>query len=713
MTKGSGVTELDILEYSSRSPQGLCASPRSTLRLPIAETPVVPWAGVNSWVAISGDYGATADDGTDDSKAIQQAIDDGAETIFLQPGGRYTLVKDVIVRKRLSRIVGIESKIDGKGRFIIEDGMPPTVIIERFASLAGGVIHRSTRTLVLRNLTLARYEGRDMGTGDLFLEDVSMTGPMVLKYQTVWARQLHSEFEGGPWITNHGADLWILGLTATRGQQIVRTRASGQTEILGAHIIASNKAKTQPMFEVDTASLSIAGLKESTPQGNPYFQWIAEERKDNKVSLAASALGSMGAIKILPVYSAFIPRNGNNEMPTADAGPDQLVVLPKEIVALGKVTDDGRGAGLCSTAVEWEKVSGPGRVAYSHYQKPITKMSFTYPGFYWIQLTADDGQLKKRDTVRVAVWDRVLTTKDHNGDGIPSGRGADASIYQADPLGAHGGDSLLQMRFVKDSSVKTFLRFDLSALPGAITDAAIQIKVKPGEDTMPVLWNIYGLKESTDFGSGKLGSKWAEDSIHWNNAPGVSTVGGGYFDVKTRSGGGSDPDHSIYLGQMRWNEDWPFGYYFQSKALTDWLRTDQDKLVTLIFTAETKKRVPDILAAKEQSKVSPPSLYISYMDPNRSVGGELIPGGYRMSEIKVDPVTLQVNFSILVANPQVVRVEVYNEQGKRVLLIHEQQMPGETETPFQFSAKEMETGTYKILVSGEAFQGSKSFVLLN
>jgi len=712
--QGKGTSDLDIYEYSSQDAQQLCSSPKTSLRMPIAETPVVPWGSTGNWVAISGDYGGTTGDGTDDSKSIQQAIDDGAEVIYFNPGGRYTITKDVIIRKHLRRIIGIEAKIDGPGKFIMAEGIPDKVIIERLAGTGGGIVQNSGRTLIIKNASIGSYESREMGAGDLFLEDVSVSGPMVINMQKVWARQLHLDYDGGTQIQNNGGDLWILGLTTTLGQQIIRTHLGGQTEVLGAHIIVGPRAKTQPMFASDTGSISIAGLRESAPAGNAYHLLVSEDRPDFDTALVADAIplnASNG--RTIPLYVGYLPKTGINMPPKVEAGKDQLLVLPRSVGLFGAVDDDGRGSGLCKIPVQWDKVSGSGRVSYAQQKTPSTWASFSYSGVYEMQLTASDGLLSRKDTMHVVAWDRMITTRDHNGDNIPSGRGADAMVSDSAPTRNFGRDSILNVNFYPGHSSKIYARFDLSALPGPVSDAALQFKLKPRTDKAEPVWNVFGLKEAKSYGENRLGSYWSEDTLNWNNAPGNSPAGGGFYDDKQRAGGGADQDYTVFLGQIRMNEKWPFGFYFQSKALTDFIKSDTDKLVTFILTSEAKYAEADFTAAKENGRIQPPALYLNYIDPNRSVGGDIIPGGFKLSPVDVDPVTLQVSFSLLIANPQVVRVELYNEQGRRVMLLFEQQLEGEKLTPFQFSAKDLETGSYKILVTGEAFHGDQTFVLLN
>jgi len=709
--QGKGVTDLDIVEYTSRPATQLCMSPKLSLRLPILETPKVDWGATGNWVAISGDYGGSTT-GADNSKQIQQAIDDGAEVIYFNPGGRYTITKDVVIRKNVRRIIGIESKIDGSGKFIFGDGVSPRVIIERFETFGAGIVHNSNRTLILKDMGIGSYESKEMGAGDLFLEDVTVTGPMQINLQDVWARQLHLDYDGGTQISNNGGNLWVLGLTTFRSQRVVHTHLGGQTEILGAHIIAGIRAKLHPMFTSDSSSLSIAGLRESAPNGFEYQTLIAENRPDQSPILLANTIpaNEVGG-RTIPLYVGYVPKGGFNQAPTVNAGKSQVMVLPHNAALTATVDDDGRGSGLCSLTVEWNKVGGEGRVAFSHQKNVNTWVSFAYPGDYAMQLMASDGKLSRADTTHIIAWDKKISTRDHNGDNVPSGRGADAIISQESPSVNFGKNPELPVVFNSGKSTKLYVRFDLTDLPGPISDAALQFKIKTRKDGQPTIWNIFGLLDKSDYGTGRSNNLWSEDSLTWNNAPGNTDVGGGFYDDAHNTGGGVDPAFTTYLGQVMLKE--PFGYYVHDKHITDFLKKSPHKMATLILTSQPTYAEPDITAAKENMRADPPSLYINYIDPNRSVGGEVIPGGYRMSPVEIDPITVQASFTLLIANPQIVRVEVYNEQGKRVLLLSEKQMEGEKLTTFQFSGRTLETGTYKVLVTGEVFRGTQNFVLLN
>ena len=709
-----GFNGREVREYSSHGTHLLCHTPMESLRLPVAESPEIPWGNPEQWVAIAGDYGGTGGDGTDDSKSIQDAIDDGAETIYFAPGGRYTITKNVIIRKNVRRIIGTESRIDGSGKFIIEDGVPKAVVFERFGALAGGIVHHSKRPLVLRDLIMSSYTSKESGAGDVFLENVSAS-PMVFHYQNVWARQLHMGYDRGAKIVNHGGNIWILGLTTEQGNVIVHNRNRGQLEVVGGHVVSNARAKTHPMFINDSSSISLLGLRETAQQGNPYNQIVRETRgKETKILYARDVAKNASGGATVPLFVGYIPKGGTNLAPQVQAPPDQILVQPRNAALVGKITDDGRADHHCTVPGQWAKLTGPGRVALSHRDEYNTWASFSYSGVYDLSFSGFDGKIKRIDTTRVYVFDRKLTTKDHRGDNIASGRGADAWVSEAQPATNLGTSPELKVWNKAGQSSKMYLKYDLSALPGPVSDAALQFKVRLNRTHKPQIWNVFGLKESKNYGPGMLNEDWKENEIHWNNAPGnLPTEAGGKFDFRKGIGGGVDSTYAQHLGTFEVGTDQSLGSFFRNPLLTEFIKSDQNKIVSFILTEQSKSEEAIVAASKEHPKVDPPALYISYIDANRTVGGSQLPGGFRMSPVEIDIYTLQCSFTLMVGHPQMVSIEVYNEQGRRMMLLAQRELEAERLTPFYFSAKEYRSGNYTIKVVGESFKTEQSFYILN
>jgi hypothetical protein len=120
------------------------------------------------------------------------------------------------------------------------------------------------------------------GRGDIFVTDCSSHVELRQAGQKCWARQLNPEGTSDVGLVqNAGADLWVLG-SKFEGEGVrYRTSAGGRTELLGMFNYHSGNFKgheTSPMFDVDEASFSIAGLREITFGKSTYPIKVREKR---------------------------------------------------------------------------------------------------------------------------------------------------------------------------------------------------------------------------------------------------------------------------------------------------------------------------------------------------------------------------------------------------------------------------------------------------
>jgi DUF1680 family protein len=102
---------------------------------------------------------------------------------------------------------------------------------------------------------------------------------------------------------------------------------------------------------------------------------------------------------------------------TAVAGVDRVVVLPGKTYLNGYAgygfpprRDGRRGAPVAPAvppgpvpAATWSKTSGPGKIAFADAKSAVTTATFSAPGNYVLQLTADNGQTKAASTLNVKV----------------------------------------------------------------------------------------------------------------------------------------------------------------------------------------------------------------------------------------------------------------------------------------------------------------------
>jgi hypothetical protein len=91
-----------------------------------------------------------------------------------------------------------------------------------------------------------------------------------------------------------------------------------------------------------------------------------------------------------------------NRPPTVDAGPDQTITLPATASLTGSVTDDGLPGPPPTLSASWQKLSGPGTVAFGD-DASSTTAAFSEAGSYVLELTGSDGDLSTTDTVAVRV----------------------------------------------------------------------------------------------------------------------------------------------------------------------------------------------------------------------------------------------------------------------------------------------------------------------
>ena len=262
-----------VAEYSSHPVTSPFPSKLTSLRLPILETPDAPRDDPASWATVD-DFGADPTAQQDSSKAIQQAMDSGASTIFFP--GHYALASTVLVRGNVRRILGIGGQVDYAKKvspdFRVLAGASDVVTFEHFANVGGGIENTTNRTLVLRSIGSQVFS---RGTGTLFLEDVA-GHELSVKNQTVFARQLNIENEGTH-LLNDGGSVWILGYKTERGGCLIDTQRGGSTEVFGTFSYTTTQGKLAPMFINDNSTV-FACFQEVCYNGDPFQVLIRETR---------------------------------------------------------------------------------------------------------------------------------------------------------------------------------------------------------------------------------------------------------------------------------------------------------------------------------------------------------------------------------------------------------------------------------------------------
>ena len=269
-----------ITEYvSHRSPNRFPGQVRQSLNLPIEETPKFSWEqDMSQWVSVN-EFGARGDGLTDDTQAIQRAMDVGTSVVYFQPG-TYLIDSTVTIPSHVQRVNFMYSDLvaganlqsrERQGTFKVTGESDKPLIIEdlfAFELYFGGhylIDHASCRTVVLSDLHTqvgAMYKNSVSG-GKVFIENVCTTDQFPpyrncfsFTGQQVWARQLNPE-RANPEVLNQGSKLWVFGFKTEKSGTAFYTTKGGYTEVLGGIFNISRAADSSPMIMNHNSHVSV------------------------------------------------------------------------------------------------------------------------------------------------------------------------------------------------------------------------------------------------------------------------------------------------------------------------------------------------------------------------------------------------------------------------------------------------------------------------
>lgn len=289
-----------VSEFVSNSVLHLFPSPRKALNLPILNSPEFN-EDVSKWVSVTA-FGAKPNDDIDDTIAIQKAMDSGKLTVYF-PTGAYKISSTIRVRGNVRKIAGMNSFIEPmpssqlpNPSFRYEPGTSGPLIVERF-NVNGWSEQASPQTLVLRDCGHGNYRSTK-GAGLLFGENVMIGQWRFEPGQSIWLRQLNTEFTGVTRLVNNGAKLWILGLKTEDPYTVVETKGGGKTEVLGGLLYPGQGAKAVPTNDVafinNNSQVSLVYVTGVDGGGQDYTVHVQETRDTVTKKLMKSAIPNRG-----------------------------------------------------------------------------------------------------------------------------------------------------------------------------------------------------------------------------------------------------------------------------------------------------------------------------------------------------------------------------------------------------------------------------------
>ena len=250
----------------------------SSLRLPVKETPLIPWEeDLSKWVILD-------DSAENDTVSIQTAIDEGvkngATTVCFKPGqGHYNVTGSIRIHGSINRVLGMDCRVDisdpngvfKKGTPVIDFGKikGSRVIVERFFLFGGWDGPKSEamfgnsggNTVIVQSIGLSGSVKTVESKGEWFIDDVAPGREATLRIgagEKVWLRQFNPESPAAVMMEVDGGTLWLLGLkTEGRATHLV-AKNNAVCEILGGLSYQSwgGQDLDPPMFIVEDSTFA-------------------------------------------------------------------------------------------------------------------------------------------------------------------------------------------------------------------------------------------------------------------------------------------------------------------------------------------------------------------------------------------------------------------------------------------------------------------------
>lgn len=335
------------------------ASPwNQSLRLPVKDAPEFHPHENTVWVSVQ-DFGATADDGTNDATAIQDALDFAArqegDVVVYFPFGSYTINDDVVVRDGVRMVDFMHSEIDsdnGRARFFIRQSEGEVANIENVRNNMR-IVHGSDGTVAIRNISSDNSSNSEIrtsssATGDFFVENAGPHAEISINNDLdAWLRAINREKSP---FTNDGGTVWFYGDNietmirvngSTRIQPIL-TENGGVTEYIAGTLDPLDAVHTLadgPLFITVDATLSAiaAGQVRDGDGGDAYWPYIARyivdgeqyDLFDEDTLRFIESPGQWPQRWVLPLYTV-----GDFPSPIADMAHSGVLPEPTSLATL-------------------------------------------------------------------------------------------------------------------------------------------------------------------------------------------------------------------------------------------------------------------------------------------------------------------------------------------------------------------------------------------
>ncbi|MEI8246635.1 MAG: glycosyl hydrolase family 28-related protein [Lentisphaerota bacterium] len=285
----------DIVEYATRPPLG---GGKGT-ELAIKDVPVIlPETDISRWACVE-DYGAKCDGMTDDTGAVQRAMNSGRSKVFFRHpccviNGMVRIpasVREVDFQFAAIQRTDIK-EFDGPAFFEIGEASGTPLLIHHCYT-AGGVLvdHAADRPLVMEDISVMFHHSRSAVSKEwmayispvpqktevwrlyrnttpqgkpkeIFVNNCigfapgGKTNSLTVENVRCWARMIDSEHVPGPLYSFRNSDAWIFGFKSENSDTILSATDHSRAEVLGGSFLNWERKKGPTVVADRTSAVS-------------------------------------------------------------------------------------------------------------------------------------------------------------------------------------------------------------------------------------------------------------------------------------------------------------------------------------------------------------------------------------------------------------------------------------------------------------------------
>jgi hypothetical protein len=312
---GTTMQTASVTEYVSDSIKKFSPDmPDTSMNLPIGEVPFVPWEqDLSKWTTAG-----TGDGRTDDSAAIQQAMNDATKSVFYFPKRNYAIGRTVNIPAHIKVVDFMFSRISGRIAFRVSENSPDPIYFRdlcKSGRRSRVLIEQDCMRTVYTELVPGRFGNPGYNPGaKAFLCSSSISRPdqdYPIKNVDVFWRWGNDEYRDHLFGIGDNCRIVILGYKTEGGGFGFNIAKSSRLEILGG--VHTNHGRPlwhkDPYHYIRTNGADVSIITRFMQSDKTYDVYIQDEREGITKTFPSSDFPEIGTgnsvERIIPLYIAY------------------------------------------------------------------------------------------------------------------------------------------------------------------------------------------------------------------------------------------------------------------------------------------------------------------------------------------------------------------------------------------------------------------------